>query len=245
MNEFNVDVATADGQMDCFIAHPDTSDGQSGPFPAVILYMDVPGVREELRDFIRLIAAQGYFAVLPDMYYRDGKVRFDLTKGMDELQRMFAQGQKLNVPGVMSDTAGLLDYLDANATVKSPHGCIGYCMSGQYVVAAAGTYPDHFAAIASLYGVGIVTDHPKSPHLVAANAKGELYLGFAEEDQYVEDNVIPDLKASLDAGDIDYVIETHAGTEHGFCFPGRPSYDKEAAERVWEIVFDLYARKLK
>ncbi len=80
MQEFHVDVTTPDGQMECFVAHP---DGQ-GPFPPVILYMDVPGIREELRDFSRRIASQGYFSVLPDLYYRDGKVRFDLSKGRDD-----------------------------------------------------------------------------------------------------------------------------------------------------------------
>ena len=59
-------------------------------------------------------------------------------------------------------------------------------MSGQYVVAAAGHYPDKFAAVASLYGVGIVTEKPDSPHLLADKISAELYLGFAEIDEYVD-----------------------------------------------------------
>ena len=58
MAEFEIDVVTPDGKMGSFVAHPDGK----GPFPAVILYMDAPGIREELRDFARRIASQGYFS---------------------------------------------------------------------------------------------------------------------------------------------------------------------------------------
>lgn len=241
MNEFHVDVATPDGQMECFVAHP---DGE-GPFPAVILYMDVPGIREELRDFTRRIAEQGYVGVLPDLYYRDGKVRFDLSKGEEELKRMFAAGSKLTNAMIMRDTGGMIDYLASNPVATEKVGCIGYCMSGQFVVAAAGSFPNDIAAAASLYGVRIVTDQPDSPHLLADKIKGELYLGFAEHDPYVEDNVIPDLKAALDANGVTYNLEVHPGTEHGFCFPLRPAYVEDAAERVWDTVFEMYGRTLK
>ena len=63
MKEFQTDVKTPDGMMDCFVCYP---EGQ--PLPAVILYMDIPGIREELRDMCRHIAEQGYVAVLPDLY---------------------------------------------------------------------------------------------------------------------------------------------------------------------------------
>ncbi len=241
MPELHIDVPTAEGVMECFAAHP---EGE-GPFPAVIFYMDVPGIREELRDMCRRIASEGYFALLPDLYYRDGKVRFDLSKGEEELQRMFAQGQKLSVEGIMSDTKGMLDYLDNNPMVSAPYGCVGHCMSGQYVVAAAGTFPDHFAAIASLYGVRIVTDQDDSPHKLADKITGELYLGFAEEDPFVEDFVIPDLSSALDAAGVTYNIQVHDGTAHGFCFPERPSFHEKASESVWRTLFDLYERCLK
>ena len=40
-------------------------------------------------------------------------------------------------------------------------------------------------------------------------------------------------------------MEVHPDTEHGFCFPERPAYVEHAAEKVWDIVFDLFDRKLK
>ena len=49
MHEKIVDIATADGQMETFIAHPE----EGGPFAPVVIYMDVWGLREELYDIAR------------------------------------------------------------------------------------------------------------------------------------------------------------------------------------------------
>ena len=246
MNEQTVSIATADGEMTAYTFRP----GDGGPLPAVILYMDAPGIREELFDFCRRIANQGYYALLPDMYYRLGELRFDLSKMVDPdspvRKQMFDAMGSLNNKRVMDDTRGMLDFLGADPHVKDgPTGCLGFCMSGQYVVSVAGTYPEHFAAAASLYGVGIVTDQDDSPHLLAGKIAGELYLGFAETDPYVPDNVIPDLQSALDEHGVTYQLDVWPGTEHGFCFPGRGSlYNEDAAEKVWRLVFDLYARRL-
>lgn len=55
MRENEVLVVTKHGRMPTFTVRPDGG----GPYPVVILYMDAPGIREELRDMARRIAAQG------------------------------------------------------------------------------------------------------------------------------------------------------------------------------------------
>ncbi|MEE9257486.1 MAG: dienelactone hydrolase family protein [bacterium] len=243
MNERNVEIATEDGTLPAFAAHP---EGE-GAWPAVILYMDAPGVREELRNFTRRIAGEGYFCLLPDLYYRLGTLRFDIKNRDEEMNRQIRNARNsLTNAAVMRDTGSMLAFLDADPSVKAgPKGCIGYCQSGRFIVTAAGSFPDQFAALASLYGIQIVTDEEDSPHLLADRiGDGELYLGFAEIDPLVPENVIPDLKAALDANGVAYTLEVHPGTRHGFCFPERPVYDEKAAEVVWGKVFDLYRRRL-
>src|SRR5665213_42158 len=51
------EVPTKDGTMETFIAHP----GINGPHPAIIVYMDIWGVREELFDIARNVASVGYY----------------------------------------------------------------------------------------------------------------------------------------------------------------------------------------
>jgi carboxymethylenebutenolidase len=73
----------------------------------------------------------------------------------------------------------LLGFLDAQDKVRPGGiGCIGYCMSGRYVTTVAARFPNRFAASASLYGVGIVTEAEDSPHLLIDRIKGEMYFGL-------------------------------------------------------------------
>lgn len=239
MVEFDIDIPTTDGTTECFIAHPDGA----GPYPAVVVYMDVLGIREELRDFARRLAAEGYFALLPDLFYREGRVRFDPANG--GLEKMFAIGRALTIDMVMRDTQAMLAYLDASSIVDGRTGCIGYCMSGQFVVSAAGRFPDHIRATASLHGTGLVTAASDSPHRAVASIKGEVYLGFAEVDPYVEENVIAEISKALNEAGVAYVAEVHPGTHHAYSFPLLPMYEKAAAEKDWTAMFAMFERQLK
>jgi len=71
MRERTVAIPTQAGQMETFITHPN----EGGPFPAVVIYMDFWGVREELFDIARRVGTVGYCCMLPDLYYRQGRVR--------------------------------------------------------------------------------------------------------------------------------------------------------------------------
>jgi carboxymethylenebutenolidase len=235
------DVATADGQMESFCVHPD----RPGPFPVVVIYMDAPGIREELYDFTRRIAAEGYFAVLPDLYYRRGRVRLDLSSATDpQRKEMFDHMRSLSNAGVAADTEALLAHLASEPAARSgPKGCVGYCMSGQFVMTVAGTFPDDFQAWVSCYGVGIVTDREDSPHNLAANVQGEMFFAFAEKDEYVPDASIEVLRQTLSEAGVASEIEIYPGTEHGFCFPERSwCYVEPAAEDVWQKSFAMWSR---
>ena len=248
MREAEVTIKTADGEMDMFVCHPD----EGGPYPAVILYMDAPGIREELRDMARRIATVGYYVALPNLYYRlgrEGDYGFDLARIREddgELQKMFAAMNSLTNAAVVADTRPLLDFIEADAqATPGPHGCVGYCMSGQFVMAVGAAFADDFAAIASYYGVGIVTEADDSPHLTAAAIKGEVNLAFAEEDIYVPDEVLARLPGIMEASGAAHRIELYPGTVHGFAFPQRPAYNKPAAERHWQRLFALFDRRLR
>ena len=121
MYEKDVIVTTKYGQMPSFVACPDAP----GQYPGIIFYMDAPGIREELRNMTRRIAKQGYFAVLPDMYYRLGTLRFDVNRRDDEMfQCMRAAMNSLTNAKVMDDTAGLLGFIDSQDQAKpGPVGC--------------------------------------------------------------------------------------------------------------------------
>ena len=244
MSEKIFQIRTADGEMETFLAHP---DGETAA-PVVVIYMDAPGIREELYGFARRIAAEGYCCLLPDLYYRAGRVRYDLsTMTADQGREMFGHMRSLSNALVISDTEALLATLDNEPlAADGPKGCIGYCMSGQYIMSVAGTFPDDFRASISCYGVGIVSEKPDTPHRLAGKVQGEMFFAFAETDEYVADDVIPTLSKKLVEESVVHEIETYPGTHHGFCFPERGApYNEAAAEDVWRRTFEMFTRQLR
>ena len=69
MIEQVLDIRTGAAEMETFVYRPE----RGGPFPAVFLLMDAPGIREELKDMARRLATVGYFVLLPNLYYRAGR----------------------------------------------------------------------------------------------------------------------------------------------------------------------------
>lgn len=244
MIERTVEIETKDGSTTTFIVHPE----RGGAHPAILFFMDAPAIREELRDMARRLATVGYYVMLPNLYYRRGVMELaDLPKlpDADARQRMFDLMGSLTIPMVMDDADALLTFADRDpAAAAGPVGALGYCMSGQYAINAAARHPDRVKAAASIYGVKLVTDDADSPHVVARQARGELYFAVAETDVYAPPEMIAALEAQLAADGVNAEVEHYPGTHHGFAFPQRPAYDKAAAERHWERLFSLFARNL-
>jgi carboxymethylenebutenolidase len=244
MIEKTIELETADGRCTTFIAHPD----RGGPAPVILFYMDAPGIREELRDMARRIASCGYYVMLPNLYYRDGVMEIwpiPMDPEAPERKRMFALMQNVSIQNVMRDTEALLAFADADKAARPGNvGTVGYCMSGQHAVNAAARFPTRVTAAASIYGVYLITDQPTSPHLVAKDAKAELYFACAERDHWAPLDVVAQLAESLRRTGVLHEVETYPDTDHGFAFPQRPVYRKQAAERHWERLIALFRRRV-
>lgn len=242
MIEKDAIATTRHGSMPVFAVHPDGP----GPYPGVIFLMDAPGVREDLRQMARRIARQGYFCLLPDMYYRVGQLRFDIPRRTDAMSTVIVAAMRtLNNDAVLEDMAGLLTFLDAQDKAKpGPVGVVGYCMSGRYALAAAARFPHRFTSAASLYGVNMVTEDDGSPHKLASKIKAEIYCGFAETDAAAPPETIAALTKALDEAGVTHKTEVYPNSRHGYQFAANAVYEPTAAEKSWDCLFDLWARTL-
>jgi carboxymethylenebutenolidase len=246
MREEIIDIATKDGQMETFVCRPE----RGGPYPAVFVLMDAPGIREELYDMARRLGTAGYFVMLPNLYYRAGR---DTKYGPDVLEhgsaehaRMRAVRTKMTIPPVMEDVGELLDFVAGHdEATNGLVGVHGYCLSGPFALAAAARYPDRVGAAASFYGTWLVSENEESPHLTLGQAKGEIYISCAEHDELAPLDMVEKLRGLLEASGNVGELEIHPDVHHGFAFPERWCYDKPAAERHWERLFALYARNLR
>jgi carboxymethylenebutenolidase len=180
------------------------------------------------------------------MYYRKAR-EFRMVRDEEGFKRMFAMMDHLSIDLVMRDTQAMLDFVDRQKAAKADSiGTVGYCMSGPYVFAAAGRFPERVKCAASIYGVRLFTDAADSPHLLADKVKGELYFGCAETDKYAPKEMIDKLEAHLKGTPgLRSRVEWYMGVEHGFAFPLRAGiFNKPAAERHWERLFALFKRNL-
>src|SRR4029079_18058743 len=107
MIEKHIYIATADGRMDSFVVHPD----EGGPFPAVLVLMDIWGLREELYDVARKVAVVGYHVTVPNFWYRRGKVRFEYRDEKGRMKSLVGNPQAAqdDVHGNLRDLKDALD----------------------------------------------------------------------------------------------------------------------------------------
>jgi carboxymethylenebutenolidase len=251
MIENHIDIPTADGRMDAFVVCPE----EGGPFPAVTIFMDIWGLREELFDIARKVATVGYHCTVPNFWYRRGKVRFEYRNDKGQMRSLLdlpksvqhelhANSTLLTDEMAMADTRGILNFLDSQA-VRGPKGSIGYCLGGRLGLCAAGLYPDEFRATASLHGTRLVSDKPESPHRLVDKMRGEIYCGFAEHDPWAPPSTIETLsKLFANQSDVKYRYIVHAGTEHGYSLPDRDIFHNASANRDWERIFAMFRRQL-
>ncbi|HAD36987.1 MAG TPA: hydrolase [Gammaproteobacteria bacterium] len=242
MIEHHIDIATDDGQMATFITHPESG----GPFPVVLFLIDAPGKREELHDMARRISATGYYVVLSNLYYRDVRSFTVHREDPASTEQMFDLMSNLDNRLVAQDAAAMLAHADADAVADASRvGVTGYCMSGPFALWIAAEFPEVVKSAASIHGVRLAVDAEDSPHTRAAEMKGEILVMAAEHDAYVDRAHYDRLVGAFEAAGTNAHCEWIDGAHHGFVFPNRAKFDKEAAERHWELLHSLFDRTLK
>jgi carboxymethylenebutenolidase len=241
-----VEIKTKDGSCPSYVYRP----AGSGPWPAVLVFMDGIGIRPAMLELGERLASYGYFVLLPDLFYRSGPYEpmnphtlfSDPEQRKVLMEKFVAFATQANI---MSDTAAFLDYLAAEPDVKPGGvGVTGYCMGGLMSLTAAGTYPERIAACASYHGARLATDAPTSPHLLAPKIKARVYIGGAIEDQSFPDDMKARLEEAFTIAGVDHLIETYPA-KHGWVFRDTPVYDADAAERHWQTLLVLLDETLK
>ena len=239
MTDAWVDIPCSAGSMNTFVTFAEHDE----PQPLILLLMDAGGMREELCDMARRLAAAGYYVMVPNLYYRLSR---DFSHTSRSREDMFAYMDSLSNSLVCTDIAALIHHAEqVPHAATSKIGCVGYCMGGPFAFAAAAAFPDRVAAAASFHGVRLFHAGPDSPHLAADRISAELYIGCAQSDEWAPTSLMQSLDDYLSTTSLSYRLEWYPDTQHGFVFAERDGiYHAQAAERHWQVLLDLYARKL-
>jgi carboxymethylenebutenolidase len=240
-----VEISTREGTCPSYVFRPEGH----GPWPGVLVFMDGVGIRDAMLEIGQRLAANGYFTLLPDLFYRSGPyapmnaktVFSDPEQRKVLMEKFFALA---TLPNIMSDTRSFLDFLEAHPDVKRGGiGTTGYCMGGGASLSAAGTYPDQVVATASYHGGRLATDAPESPHRLAPRMKARVYVAGAIEDNSFPDDMKARLETALTEAGVEHLIETYPA-KHGWVLRDTPSYDEACAERHWKTLLALLGSRL-
>ncbi|MDT0305291.1 dienelactone hydrolase family protein [Streptomonospora wellingtoniae] len=242
-----IQIPTSDGQADAFAAFPDRGERH----PGVLLYTDAFGLRPELEARARELAEQGYYVLVPNLYYRHGPApATELPEHIGEEVRTAIIGRLMPLieqhtpERILRDADAYLRFLTTRPEVGvGPVGVIGYCVGAALAMRTATAHPGRVAALAGFHPGFVVTDAPDSPHRLVPRLTADVHLGLAEGDLTPE--ATSELNHALDAAGRDYTTEVYPGTVHGFTMSDTDAFDPSALQRHWDRLLPLLARALQ
>jgi len=211
-------IQTADGSFGAYEAKP---EGE-GPFPAVVVIQEIFGVNAVMRETCDRLAAQGYLAVCPDLFWRI-EPGIDITDQTEaEWKKAFALFNAFDVDTGVEDIAATLAHVRGGTHCSGKVGAVGYCLGGQLAfLTAARTDVD---AAAAYYGVGI-----ENRLAEADKISNPLLMHVAEEDKFVPKEAQARILAALkDRPNV--TIHTYPGRDHAFARPGGEHFHAADAE---------------
>lgn len=220
------------GSFQAYIAQPENT-----PAPVVIVIQEIFGINQELRDKCHELAAQGYIAVCPDLFWRI-EPGIELVDSVPEqLQRAFDLFGQFDVQNGIADLKSTLDHVRKLDGSNGKVGCTGYCLGGKLAYMMA-THSDIDASV-SYYGVAIETMLDDS-----VNIKAPLLMHIAENDQFVSREAQAQIKSAL--SDNPHVeIHSYADADHAFARGNGMHYNETAATLANERTQTFLKENLK
>jgi carboxymethylenebutenolidase len=215
MSEY-LSVDTPDGSFHAYLARPKVL-----PAPAIVVIQEIFGVNADLRDTCDELAAQGYLAVSPDLFWRlePGVDMSDQTEA--EWKKGFALYNAFDYDAGDADIAATMARARSLPGANGKVGLLGYCLGG--LLTFITTARQGADASVAYYGAGT------EKHLdLANNLRSPLLIHLGEEDEYISRDA---QKAIIEAlRDKDSVqVFTYPGCRHAFARHRGTHYDKDAA----------------
>ncbi len=224
-------ISTEDGTFSAYVARPSRLSA-----PAVVVIQEIFGVNQVMRDITDGLAAQGYLAICPDLFWRI-EPDIDITDHTNaEWKRAFELFNAFDVEAGVKDIAATIAQIRKDPGCSGKVGAVGYCLGGQLAFLTA-TRTDADASI-SYYGVGLenrVAEAEKLTH--------PLLMHIAEEDQFVPKTAQAVILAALkDHPCVE--IFTYPGCDHAFAREGGQHFNAEAAKLANGRSLSFFAKTL-
>lgn len=228
-------VPAGEDHFDAFCAVP-----ESGRGPGILLFQEIFGINDNMRDLAGRLAEAGYVVLVPDMFWRIQR-RFEVNdeSGMGDA---FAMVQKLDHAGAAEDINRAHVHLLGLPECDGRIGAVGFCLGGGLAFAAAtgsrveGRGPD---AVVCYYGSAINDMLGQVSQLECP-----ALFHYGTRDPYIPAEKIAEVEAAVSGRP---GVEFHRyDAGHAFSNKDAPSmYDDAAASEAWPRTLDFFARHLR
>jgi carboxymethylenebutenolidase len=215
-----------------------------GPFGGVLVIHHLPGWDPSTKEIARTFAANGYNAICPNLYARQG---LDVDPD-DAAAAARAEG---GVPDeqFIGDAGAAIDALRALPTSNGKVGVIGYCSGGRQSFLTAVSLP--VDAAVDCYGAFVTGTVPEGfplkvvPLVDKTESLRCPLLGlFGQEDQFPNPEHVDELEVALKEHGKTYEFHRYEGAGHAFFSTNRTAFRPEAALDGWERIFTWFGTYL-
>ena len=223
-----VKIPVTDGQMPAYRAMP--TGGKN--LPVVLVVQEIFGVHEHIKDICRRFAKEGYLAIAPELYARQG----DPSK-YPEIAELFKEVvAKVPDDQVMADLDASAAWAAKNGGSADKMAVTGFCWGGRIVWMYAAHNP-RLKAGAAWYG-GLVRAgsplSPKHPIDIASTLKVPVLGLYGAADTGIPGDTVERMRDALKRAGSPSEIVLYVDTPHGFLADYRPSYRPGEANDAWK-----------
>ncbi len=222
-----VKIKVSDGEIPAYYAMP--QEGKN--LPTVLVVQEILGVHEHLRDICRRFAKEGYLAVAPELYARQG----DVSK-LKEIKDIFAIASKVPDSQVMADLDAAFAWAEKNGGNASKVAVTGFCWGGRITWMYAAHNPRLKAGVA-WYGALVRPASPLAPTHpidIAAKLKVPVLGLYGDADTGISVDSVEAMREALKkAGSVSEIV-LYDDVPHGFYADYRPSYRPSEAKDGWK-----------
>jgi carboxymethylenebutenolidase len=215
-----------------------------GPLGGVVVIHHMPGYDAGSKEIVRRFAAEGYNAVMPNLYWREAP-----GEAPDDAAAVARSRGGVPDSRLVGDVAGGAAYLRGLSGSNGKVGVIGYCSGGRQSFLAAVSLP--LDAAVDCYGAFVVGKPPEGMPLKVGPIVDKTpslscpLLGlFGADDKHPSPEQVAELEQALKSAGKTYEFHSYEGTGHAFFSVDRPSYRPEAAVDGWKRILDWYGTYL-
>ena len=223
--------------MQAYVARPEGT-----PRAGILVFQEIFGVNEHMRDVTERFASHGYLAIAPELFHRTGP---GFESGYTDMGPGRAHAQAVNDDGLAADIIAAHAWLISQIESQGPTAAIGYCMGGRVATLASMVVP--LSCSAAYYGGGVAPHPFYKVNLIErfGEVKCPILFCWGGLDGFIKPEHVHLVTEGMRAAQKPFVSAEFSDADHGFFCDARASYNAKAASEAWALTLAFFTNHTK